>query len=163
MPEKWTWPEYRELNNAIYAFTGAKLDPAHKTLGEIFGLKERAAAKRKPVSVEEQQRIEAERRKAEEERRRRVTDYDLRRFLCSELSRSSDFRKLGMPEWELEWWEHRIGFTPESVAELTFPTLSEKKLENRIRRFEEAAERMSAFADRLEERLEEETTIRRIQ
>jgi hypothetical protein len=161
MAEKWTWPEYREFTDAIDAFTGAKRDPANKTIGEIFG--ERAAAKRKPVSVEEQQRAEDVRRKIEERRRRTITDRDLLEFLYSGLSRSMPFRKLGIPDEELKWWEKRLGFTPEIVAKHAFPTLSEKKVENRIRRFEEAAERMAALADRLEERLEEETTIRRIQ
>jgi hypothetical protein len=161
MTEKWTWPEYRDFTDSIDEFTGAKRDPANKTVGDI--LDEAAKEAQKPRSVEEQQRIEEERRKAEERRRRRVTDYALFYFLCHKLNRVYDFRKLAIPEEELHPTEHRTGFTPEKVAELVFPTLSDKKLENRIQRFEEAAERMSDLADRLEERLEEESTIRRIQ
>jgi hypothetical protein len=160
MPKTWTWPEYREFTDAVDEITGSKHDSANKTVGDTFGEAEKE--ERKPMSADEQQRIEAARRKAEEERRRRVTDHDLFKVLCVELTRERPFRKLAIPEWELEWWEHRIGFTPETVAELAYPALSEKKLENRIQRFEEAAERLRTLADLLEERLEEEGTIRRL-
>ncbi len=160
MPKKWTWPEYREFTEAVDEITGSKRDPANKTVGDI--LEEAEKEERKPMSADEQQRIEAEIRKAKEELRRRVTDRDLFKVLCIELARERTFRKLAIPEWELEWWRHRIGFTPETVAELAFPALSEKKLENRIQRFEEAAERLRTLAVLLEERLEEEGTIRRL-
>jgi|SRR5215208_5351495 hypothetical protein len=159
MADRWTWPEYRAFADELDEFTGRKRDPANKTFGEIFA---EAAEERKLQSAEEQQRIEAAKRKAEEEWKRRVSDYDLARFLLHKLSRDNPFTKLATPDEALEWWEHRIGFTPETVAELAFPALSEKKLENRIQRFEEAAERMSDLADRLKERLEEESIIRRI-
>jgi hypothetical protein len=161
MTDRWTWPEYRAFGDELDEFTGRKRDPANKTLGEIFA--KAAAEEGKPRSVEEQQRIEAERRSAKEELKRRVTDYDLHRFLIYHMTIDPSFRRLAAPDEALEWWEHRIGFTPETVAELAFPALSEKKLGNRIQRFEEAAERMSDLANRLEERLEEESIIRRIQ
>jgi hypothetical protein len=156
---RWTWPEYKQLTDEVAVFTGAKTDPS-KTLGEI--VEQEGAQEQKPMSLEEKQREEEERRRRREWRARQVDDYYLWRWLHSKFLRLYGFRRMVLSNDRLDSWETPNNMPAEVVAELAFPSLSEKKLDNRIQRFEQAAERMSQLADLLEERLEEDGTIRRL-
>jgi hypothetical protein len=147
--ERWTYPEYRELIDRIDDFTGKNEDPSKRTLGDTFGMAE-------PETEEE--KAELERAAAERRERRKVliSDYDLGRILRFKWSTLWGFRKMVLPDDRLEDWQPPHNMLAETVGELTFPALTDKKLDNRIERFKAAAERVSTFADLIEEELEDE-------
>ena len=156
------WPEYQELADAVLRFTGADTDPANKTLEDIF--------RPDPMSVEDKADLERRMREHQEWAKRQIRERDVQKYFASHgdlrhVSPYSVIRILREERGELEWWEHKNGSTLRRIGIQAAASglISEKKLQNRIKRFSEASERMHALAEMMEKRLNEETRLRRIQ
>jgi hypothetical protein len=155
------WPEYEQITDLVGIYTGAKDDPANMTIGQILGGGE------KLMSVEEKQEREQRLAEAAERRRRTISRHDVNKHLASygDLRGTSPFGLVNLvreQRGEREWWEPKIGATPKRVGEVAAEGLSERKLENRIKRFRGAVERMNVLARMMEDRLESEAVIRRL-
>jgi len=150
---QWTYPEYKELLDRIDQFTGKNEDPSKQTLADVF-------ESSKPKTDEEKAELERAAAERREKQKPLISDYDLGRILQFKWSRVRGFRQMVLSDDRLEWWQYPHNMLAETVGELTFPTLADKKLDNRIERFKTAAERLSTFADLLEEELEDEGKIR---
>jgi hypothetical protein len=154
---RWTWPEYQAVTDAVDRLTGRGVNkhPGDMTLGEIFG-----EGEPEPLKTAEQKAAEERREKEIRERiRRTILWEDLIRIFSYKLDY---LLAVGRDEGELRWFEKPSEFTPELIGQLAFPTLSGKKLANRIKRLEDGSQEFSELADVLEGWLEEQSTIRRI-
>jgi hypothetical protein len=155
------WPEYERITDLVDIYTGAKDDPANMTLGQLLGGDE------KMMSVEKKQEREQRLAEARERRRRTIDRQEVNKYLASygHLRSTGHFGIVNLvreQRGECEWWEGKIGATPKRVGELAAEGLSDRKLENRIKRFRGAVERMNVLARMMEERLESEAVIRRL-
>ena len=144
--DRWTWPEYEAFAAAITARTGGRRSP---TLGELLS-RERTPGQEEATSAAW---LEFQRKRAAS-----AIDSTLR----LEFSPTQLLGRLVAPEdsWERGRVPHPPATDARGVGELASPKLTAKRRQNRLAAFREAAASYGGLADLLEERLEEDSTIR---